>query len=90
MPNSEVVTVRIDPALKGRLDALAASTQRSKSWLAAAAIERYVTEESWQISAIAAAIAEADDPQTRWIPGEAVLEWLASWGTENELPAPCA
>lgn len=90
MSASEVVTVRLDPALKGRLDALALSTQRSKSWLAAAAIERYVAEESWQITEIQAAVTKAADPDTRWVSGEAISAWLDSWGTENELPTPCA
>jgi predicted transcriptional regulator len=38
MPQSEVVTVGLTPDLKAKLDALSASTQHSKSWLAAEAI----------------------------------------------------
>jgi RHH-type transcriptional regulator, rel operon repressor / antitoxin RelB len=83
--SSEVVTVRLTPAIKAKLDALAQSTRRSKSWLA---IALYVEQESWQIQAIEAAIALADSSQAEWIDGEAVDTWLDSWGTENERPVP--
>jgi RHH-type transcriptional regulator, rel operon repressor / antitoxin RelB len=86
--SSEVVTVRLTPAIKAKLDALAQSTRRSKSWLAAEAIALYVEQESWQIQAIEAAIALADSSQAEWIDGDAVDTWLDSWGTENEKPAP--
>ncbi|MEH2424753.1 MAG: ribbon-helix-helix protein, CopG family [Nostoc sp.] len=38
MSQSEVVTVRLTPEIKVKLDALAISTRRNKSWLAAKAI----------------------------------------------------
>ncbi len=90
MPQTEVVTIRLDAALKERLDALATSTHRSKSWLAAAAIERYLAEEGWQIAAMTAAATKADDPNTGWVQGDAVMAWLDSWGTDAELNTPCA
>ncbi len=37
MSQSEIVTVRLTPEIKAKLDALAQSTRRSKSWLAAEA-----------------------------------------------------
>ncbi|MEH2251940.1 CopG family ribbon-helix-helix protein [Nostoc sp.] len=38
MSQSEVVTVKLTPEIKAKLDALAISTRRSKSWLAAEVI----------------------------------------------------
>ena len=35
---------------------------------------------------VAAGLAEADAGKT--VPHEKVVEWLRSWGTENELPQP--
>ncbi|WP_081980900.1 CopG family ribbon-helix-helix protein [Neosynechococcus sphagnicola] len=42
MSTSETVTVRLSPEIKSKLEALAQSTRRSKSWLAAEAIALYV------------------------------------------------
>ena len=55
-----VVTARIDAALKAKLEALARSTKRSKSYLAAEAIAAYVELLEWQIGEIEAGIAELD------------------------------
>jgi RHH-type transcriptional regulator, rel operon repressor / antitoxin RelB len=55
-----VVTARIDGALKTKLEALARSMKRSKSYLAAEAIAAYVEMHEWQIAEIEAGIAELD------------------------------
>jgi RHH-type rel operon transcriptional repressor/antitoxin RelB len=89
MSQSEVVTVRLSPELKVKLDALAASTKRSKSWLAAEAIAQYVEQEAWQIEQIEAAVVLADSPAAEWVEWGEVDAWFDSWGTENEQPAPC-
>lgn len=57
---STTMTVRLEDEVKDRLDHLAASTQRSKSFLAAEAIREYVETNEWQIAEIEAALAEAD------------------------------
>ena len=54
------MTVRLEPAVKDRLDRLSEATNRSKSFLAAEAIREYVETNEWQIQEIRAAIAEAD------------------------------
>ena len=55
-----VITTRIDAALRARLEALARSTRRSKSFLAAEAIAAYVELNEWQIGEITAGIQELD------------------------------
>jgi len=57
---STTMTVRLEDDIKDRLDVLAEATQRSKSFLAAAAIRAYVENSEWQIGRIQAAIKEAD------------------------------
>jgi predicted transcriptional regulator len=89
MYQSEVVTVRLAPELKAKLDALAISTKRSKSWLAAEAIAQYLEQEAWQIERIEESVALADSPAPQWVEWDAVDAWLESWGTEDEQPAPC-
>ncbi len=57
---STTMTLRIEDDVKDRLEKLADSTQRSKSFLAAEAIREYVENNEWQITEIKAAIKEAD------------------------------
>jgi predicted transcriptional regulator len=57
---SAVLTLRVDAKIKAKLDKLAQATKRSKSFLAAEAIERYLEVEAWQIKEIEQAIKEAD------------------------------
>ena len=65
--DTTVITTRIDAALKAKLEALARSTKRSKSFLAAEAIAAYVELNGWQIGEITAGIKELDS-------GEALSE----------------
>jgi RHH-type rel operon transcriptional repressor/antitoxin RelB len=57
---STTMTVRLDDDVKDRLEQLAASTQRSESFLAAEAIRQFVENNEWQIAEIHAALKEAD------------------------------
>ena len=57
---STTMTVRMESAVKNRLDKLAKATKRSKSFLAAEAIRQYVETNEWQIQEIRSALAEAD------------------------------
>ena len=58
--DSTVVTVRLGADLKAKLEALARSTRRSKSYLAAEAIAAYIDLNRWQIGEIESGIAELD------------------------------
>jgi RHH-type transcriptional regulator, rel operon repressor / antitoxin RelB len=89
MSQSEVMTIRLPVEIKGKLEALAVSTNRSKSWLAAQAIAAYVEEQSWQIKQIEEAVAIADSDSAVWVEGAEVDAWLGSWGTSDEQPIPC-
>ena len=61
--DTAIVTVRLDGGLKAKLEALARSTKRSISYLAAEAIAAYVELNEWQIAEIEAGIAELDSGQ---------------------------
>ena len=55
------ITTRIDDETQNHLQALADATERSRSWLVADAIRRYVEDEKWQIEAILEGVSEADN-----------------------------
>lgn len=58
--SASVLTMRLDDELKEKLEKLAQSTRRSKSFLAAEAIREYVALNDWQISEIKEGIKEED------------------------------
>jgi predicted transcriptional regulator len=86
MQETTVVTVRLPIETAQRLTALAEATKRSKSYLSAEAIEEYLTLHEWQIQAIQQGIREAD--AGKLIPQETVMEWVESWGTDQEKDVP--
>ena len=81
-----VLSVRINLAIKDRLAKLAGSMKRSQSSLGAEATEEYVEAQEWQIAGIEKAIAAADRGEV--VPHEDVGDWIASLGTDTELPVP--
>lgn len=60
MSQSTIVTVRVAPKVAKRLEKLAESMDRSKSYLAAEAIEEYLNIHEWHIEAIKQGMAEID------------------------------
>lgn len=86
MANTETLSIRIDAHTKKRLDALAKSSKRSKSFLAGEAISTYVESEEWQLDEIRKALDEAENGQV--VKHEKVVEWLKSWGKMKERKAP--
>jgi predicted transcriptional regulator len=83
---STTFTVRIDTEVKKRLERLAKSTGRTRSFLAAEAISEYIEINEWQVAGIKRAIASLD--LGAGIPHDSVKDWVASWGSANEQPAP--
>lgn len=57
---SEPVTLRLEPAIRKRLDRLAKATERSRAALAAEAVRQFVELNEWQIGAIKEGVREAD------------------------------
>lgn len=86
MASSTTVTIRLDAAVKRRLESLAKSTGRSRSYLAAEAIGEFVDANEWQIAGIKQAISSLD--RGEGVPHDQVEQWVRSWGGRNERPAP--
>jgi RHH-type transcriptional regulator, rel operon repressor / antitoxin RelB len=60
MAETSVLTLRLDAKLKNQLDRLSKAMNRSRSFVAAQAIQEFVTLNEWQINEIRKSIAEAD------------------------------
>jgi len=60
MSASSVLTLRLDAKLKNKLDRLSKSMNRSRSFVAAQAIQEFVSVNEWQIAEIKKGLAEAD------------------------------
>ena len=88
MADSTTLTVRLAPDVKRRLESVAAHVRRSKSFLAAEAIEEFLAVQEWQIAAIEDGIAAADRGDL--VPHEDVRAWAASLGSKRKLPRPRA
>jgi predicted transcriptional regulator len=80
------ITVQLDSAVQARLVELAEARQQPVSDVAAEVIAMYVAAEDWERQHILQGLAELDAGEG--VSHERVVEWLDSWGTENELPAP--
>ncbi len=83
---SSTFTVRVENGVKKRLERLAKSTGRSRSFLAAEAINEYLEINEWQVAGVRRAIASLD--RGEGISHDSVKDWVASWGSANEKPAP--
>ena len=75
---STTMTIRLDDDLKLRLERLADTTHRSKSFLATEAIRDFVELNEWQVQEIKAAIQEADKGE--FATDEAVADVFKKWG----------
>jgi predicted transcriptional regulator len=86
MTDSTTLTVRLDKSVKKRLEAAAARVRRSKSFVAAEAIEEYLAVQDWQVAAIKKGIEAAGRGEL--VPHAKVKAWAKSLGTRRELPRP--
>jgi RHH-type transcriptional regulator, rel operon repressor / antitoxin RelB len=80
---SSTFTVRVDDAQIKRLEALAKSTGRSRSFLAADAIGAYLDVNEWQVAGIEKAIASMD--ANGGVDHADAKAWVASWKSSATL-----
>lgn len=72
------VTARLDTDTKEKLDLLAKSTARSKSFLISEAVRAYVKEQAWQIDAIKEGVEQAD--AGNFASNDEIRSTFAKWG----------
>ena len=83
---STTFTVRVDPEVKKRLEKLAKSTGRTRSFLAADALNEYLNINEWQVAGIKLAMASLD--RGEGVSHKQVKDWIKSWDRKREQAAP--
>jgi len=83
-------SIKLDDDLKERVRHLADARRRTSHWIMREAIAQYVEREEKREALIRDTVKAWEEFQATGLhaTAEEVDKWLASWGTENELPAP--
>lgn len=84
------VAIKIDDDTKARVKRLAEARQRTPHWLMREAITQFVEREEQREAFRQDTIKAWEEYRTTGLhaTAEEVDAWLASWGTDNELPPP--
>jgi predicted transcriptional regulator len=84
------VTVRLDAPMCERIDALAENRKRTRHWMIGEAVREYVEREEAREALRKAALESWQDYEETGlhVTGDEIIQWVESWGTENEREAP--
>jgi predicted transcriptional regulator len=83
-------SIKLDDDLKGRVKQLATARHRTAHWIMREAIAQYVKREEKRESFRQECLKAWEEYRATGLhaTAEEVDAWLASWGTDSELPAP--
>ncbi len=84
-----VTSIRLQPEIEEPLKKLSEKLDRSRNYLINQAVKEYVERqvmEDLRWADTLSALKSVDAGKT--IPGDQVISWLESWGTDKELPKP--
>lgn len=87
---AKTFSVKLDADTRDRIEQLAESRHRSAHWVMREAIHQYVEREEKREAFRAETVKAWEEYQETGMHATAaeVDEWLASWGSDNELPSP--
>ena len=90
MSTIKPVSVKLDADMKARVEHLAENRKRSSHWMMREAIREYVEREEKRVALQQEALRAWEEHQTSGlhVTGDEVVNWLESWGSENEKAAP--
>lgn len=77
----KTTTVRMDDHLINRVDGIAKSLSRSRSWIIKQALERFVDYEEWYIKEVESALLEVDNGELS--SDQEVSEAFKKWGVDT-------
>lgn len=84
-----ITSVRMPDELMERLERTAGRLRRSKGWIIKDAVREYVEREERKAKMLEETRAALADVEAgRLVDGQAVMEWLESWGTPAEKEPP--
>lgn len=81
MKKPALLSIRVSQDLASRLEKLAQATERSRSYLAAQAIEEFIAVQEWQVEAIKDGVAAADRGEL--VSHDEALAMLGKWGKKR-------
>ncbi len=84
-----VTSVRLTDELQDRLEQTAERLRRSKGWVISEALGEFVAREERQLERLERsrkALGELDSGHT--VVGDEVMDWLSTWGTDQETTSP--
>lgn len=84
--SASTFSVRLPKDLRKAVDDYAQATNRSRAFVVKEAVAGFMEDQAAYLAAIDEALIEAD--KGVFVSGEAVMEWLESWGTDNVKPMP--
>ena len=91
MPANQSIpkVVKLDADIRDRLERLGEARQRSPHWLMKEAIKRYLDEEEYEEQLKYETLESWKDVERgNVVSNEAVMRWIKSWGTDQELDRP--
>ena len=84
-----MTSVRMPDELLHDLEETAEKLQRSKGWIINDAVKKYIRLERKKAALLKETLASWDDYENgRIVDGDKVMEWLETWGDENEKEPP--
>ena len=82
-----MTSVRMPDDLMDRLEQTARQLERSKGWIINHAVAAYLDAEQRRLQRLAETRQALEELERgELVDSDAVLEWLDTWGTENEGP----
>jgi len=87
---ASTTSIKLDDDMKRRVQHLAEARKRTSHWIMREAISQYVEREEKREALRLDNLKAWEEFQETGLraTAEAVDQWLANWGTENEQPAP--
>ena len=87
---ASATSIKLDDDMKGRVRHLAEARERTSHWIMREAIVQYVEREEKREALRQDSFKAWDEYKEtgQHATAEEVDQWLASWGTDNERPAP--
>lgn len=84
-----MTSVRMPDELAQRLEQLAAHLRRTKGWIINEALQQFIGSQERRQQMLTEAREGLESLEAgRMVGGDEVLDWLDSWGSEDELPPP--